>query len=74
MLPEIALVSGLRKFRKFCKIKVVSEEWAKIPIVKRKAEKNILKFFRSFAYHFNIGILNDLLYYMKYEICKPKQN
>ena len=33
MLPKIALVSGLRKFRKFCKIKVVSEEWAKIPIV-----------------------------------------
>jgi hypothetical protein len=29
MLPKFALISGLRKFKKSCKIMVVSEEWHK---------------------------------------------
>ena len=33
MLPKIALILGLKKFKKFCKIKVVGEEWAENPTV-----------------------------------------
>ena len=33
MLPKFALISGLKKFKKSCKIMVVSEEWHKFRTV-----------------------------------------
>ena len=57
VLPKIALIFGLRKFKKFCKIKVVGEEWAENPTVNKSVRNHEYKVW-SYCWSFDVQHLS----------------